>query len=59
MVIEESAEVEGIALNRLMQNQPDSTATSVAALKEDFNALLSKMRSAGYMIQRPGGLSDI
>ncbi len=29
--------------------QADSTATGVAALREDFNALLAKMRAAGLM----------
>jgi len=29
--------------------QADSTATTVAALKDDFNALLSKLKSAGLM----------
>ena len=29
--------------------QADSTATSVAALREDFNALLTKLRAAGSM----------
>ena len=30
-------------------HQPDSQATTVAALREDFNALLGKLRAAGYM----------
>ena len=30
-------------------HQPDSEATTVAALREDFNALLGKLRAAGYM----------
>lgn len=29
--------------------QPHSEATTVAALREDFNALLVKLRAAGYM----------
>ena len=29
--------------------QADSTASTVAALKEDFNALLAKLRTAGLM----------
>ena len=29
--------------------QADSTATSIAALREDFNALLIKLRAAGIM----------
>ena len=30
-------------------NQADSTATTIAGLKEDFNALLSKLKTAGLM----------
>ena len=33
----------------LMENQAASTATSVADLKTDFNALLTKLKSAGLM----------
>lgn len=29
--------------------QADSTATTVAALKDDFNALLAKLKAAGLM----------
>ena len=49
------AEVEGLeALLPSMQPkqlpaQADSVATTVAAIKDDFNALLSKLRSAGLM----------
>ena len=32
------------------ENQPASTATTVAALKDDFNALLTRLKSAGLMI---------
>lgn len=32
-----------------MPKQADSTATAVATLKEDFNALLKKLQDAGYM----------
>ena len=28
---------------------PDSTATTVAALREDFNTLLAALRTAGFM----------
>ena len=31
------------------ENQADSTATTVAALKDEFNALLTKLKSAGLM----------
>lgn len=32
-----------------MPKQADSTATAVATLKEDFNALLKKLQDAGIM----------
>lgn len=32
-----------------MPKQADSTATAVATLKDDFNALLKKLQDAGYM----------
>lgn len=31
--------------------QPDSTATTVAKLKDDFNALLAKLRTAGLIAE--------
>jgi len=31
-------------------NQADSTAATIAALKEDFNALLTKLKTAGLMV---------
>ena len=52
------AEVEGLAdLLDIPQDasatpaayQADSTATTVAGLKDDFNALLSKLRTAGII----------
>ena len=33
----------------LLAYQADSTATSASGLKEDFNALLAKLRAAGLM----------
>ena len=33
----------------VMAYQADSTATSASGLKEDFNALLAKLRAAGLM----------
>ena len=30
-------------------NQADSTATTIAGLKDDFNALLAKLKAAGVM----------
>lgn len=32
-----------------VENQADSTATTVADLKSDFNSLLSKLKSSGLM----------
>ena len=31
------------------ENQADSTATTIALLKDDFNALLAKLKTAGLM----------
>lgn len=31
------------------ENQADSEATTIAALKDDFNALLEKLKAAGLM----------
>ena len=31
------------------ENQADSTATTVAGLKDDLNALLAKLKAAGFM----------
>lgn len=31
-------------------NQADSTATTIAELKTDFNALLAKLKTAGLMV---------
>ena len=35
-------------------NQADSTATTIAELKTDFNALLSKLQAAGLMAGSDG-----
>ncbi|MFR1178837.1 MAG: Head fiber protein [Bacilli bacterium] len=32
------------------ENQADSTATTIADLKADFNSLLEKLKSAGLMV---------
>ena len=42
---------EGAVLTGLpcAENQADSTASTVAALKDDFNALLLKLKAAGLM----------
>ena len=50
LVIEEGAEVEGLPLPFTpAAGQEASTATTVTALKEDFNALLVKLKAAGLM----------
>ena len=46
LVFEEGAAIEGFPG---AANQADSTATTVATLKDDFNALLSKLKTAGLM----------
>ena len=46
LVIEEGASVGGLPM---MENQPASTASTIATLKEDFNALLTKLKTAGLM----------
>ncbi len=49
------AEVEGLeallpsAQPKQLPAQADSVATTVAAIKDDFNALLAKLRAAGLM----------
>ena len=40
--------MEGL-LSTPAENQADSEAATVAALKEDFNGLLSKLKAAGIM----------
>ena len=54
LVIEEGAEVEGLggsggSSDAAVANQSASTATAVAGLKNDFNALLNKLKNAGIM----------
>ena len=34
-------------------NQKESEATTVAALRDDFNALLTKLKTAGFMAPDP------
>ena len=45
LVFDEGGSLEG----GLIANQADSEATTVAALKEDFNSLLVKLKAAGLM----------
>ena len=49
--ITESATVTGLPSIPKAENQADSTATTVADLKSDFNDLLSKLKAAGLMEQ--------
>lgn len=50
LTILEGATVEGLAgaMDKL-ENIPESTATTVAALKESFNTLLAALKNAGLM----------
>lgn len=50
LIIEEGAYVDGLPLPfRQVEHQDDSTAATIAALKEDFNSLLLKLIEAGIM----------
>lgn len=50
LVFEEGAEVEGLPLPFTpAAAQEESTATTVTALKEEFNALLVKLKAVGLM----------
>ena len=51
LVIEEGAKVTGLpsSSNEKMSNQSDSTAETIEDLVADFNALLSKLKTSGYM----------
>lgn len=52
LIIEEGASVEGLTSSggfTPAANQAESTATTVAALKDDLNALLAKLKAAGLM----------
>ena len=54
LVIDEGGSVEGLPYPSgsitPAANQADSEATTIAALKDDFNALLAKLKAAGLMI---------
>ena len=45
--IKQEASVTGLPI---AENQADSTATDVAGLATDFNALLAKLKAAGLMV---------
>lgn len=46
LVLKEGATLRGFPC---ASNQSDSTATTIADLKSDFNSLLSKLKTAGLM----------
>lgn len=49
--IKEGASVEGLPSSFMpAANQADSEATTIAGLKDEFNALLTKLKTAGLMI---------
>ena len=50
----EGATIEGLtgAMEKI-ENVPESTATTVAALKENFNTLLASLKAAGFMEADP------
>lgn len=49
VIFEEGVDVRGLPSTLKAESQDNSTATTVAGLKEDFNALLSKLKDAGLM----------
>ena len=55
--IREGARVTGLPSGGTAENQPASTATQVAGLKNDFNALLVKLKEAGIMAPDAWNLS--
>ena len=48
LVIEEGGSITGLPFSAC-ENQAESEASTIAALKEDFNGLLSKLKEAGLM----------
>lgn len=58
LIIDEGGSIEGLPV---AENQTESTASTVATLKEDFNALLEKLKDAGLMApdeESNGGTPD-
>ncbi|MCI9500539.1 MAG: Head fiber protein [Hungatella sp.] len=50
LIFEEGSSVEGLPSSFTpAENQVDSEAATIAALKEDFNSLLGKLKTAGIM----------
>ena len=55
LIFEEGSSVEGLPSSFTpAENQADSEATTIAALKEDFNSLLAKLKAAGLMASDSG-----
>lgn len=52
VVFEEGCEFDGLPFPQL-ENQSASTASTVAALKDEFNSLLEKLKDAGIMAPDP------
>lgn len=52
LIVDDGGQVEGL-LSTAAENQAASTATTVATLKEDLNALLAKLKAAGIMEADP------
>ena len=52
VIFEEGCEVEGISFTPA-ENQAASTATTIAGLVTDFNALLTKLKAVGLMEADP------
>ena len=53
LVFDEGASVEGLPPSFTpAENQADSESTTIAALKEDFNALLARLKAAGLVAGR-------
>ena len=54
LVFDEGASVEGLPSSFTpAANQAESAATTIATLKDDFNALLAKLKTAGLMAADP------
>ncbi len=55
LIFEDGSSVEGFPSPFTpAENQSDSEATTIAALKEDFNSLLAKLKAAGLMASDSG-----
>lgn len=52
VIFEENCEIHGAPFPQL-ENQAESSATTVAALKDEHNSLLRKLKAAGIMASDP------